>query len=61
MAELLTDEIIIEKLNEDGIMEEPDAPWLLEWRQQAESWKFWQNRPSKQGKNIVRWDIDREA
>ena len=31
MAELLTDEIIIEKLNEDGIMEEPDAPWLLEY------------------------------
>ena len=31
MAELLTDEIIIEKLNEDGIMQEPDAPWLLEY------------------------------
>ena len=31
MAELLTDEIIIEKLNEDGIMEEPDGPWLLEY------------------------------
>ncbi len=31
MAELLTDEIIIEKLNEDGIMEEPDATWLLEY------------------------------
>ena len=31
MAELLTDEIIIEKLNEDGIMEEPDSPWLLEY------------------------------
>ena len=31
MAELLTDEIIIEKLNEDGFMEEPDAPWLLEY------------------------------
>ena len=41
--------------------ERDNAPWLLEWRQQAESWKFWQNRPSKQGKNIVRWDIDREA
>tara|TARA_R100000426_G_scaffold84322_1_gene63417 strand:+ start:131 stop:532 length:402 start_codon:yes stop_codon:yes gene_type:complete len=41
--------------------ERENAPWLLEWRQQAESWKFWQNRPSKQGKNIVRWDIDREA
>ena len=31
MAELLTDDIIIEKLNEDGFMEEPDAPWLLEF------------------------------
>ena len=31
MEELLTDEIIIEKLNEDGIMEEPDATWLLEY------------------------------
>ena len=31
MAELLTDEIIIKKLNEDGFMEEPDAPWILEY------------------------------
>ena len=31
MAELLTDEIIIEKLTEDGFMEEPDGPWLLEY------------------------------
>ena len=31
MAELLTDEIIIEKLNEDSIMQEPDGPWLLEY------------------------------
>lgn len=31
MAELLTDEIIIEKLNEDGIMQEPDGPWMLEY------------------------------
>ena len=31
MAELLTDEIIIEKLNEDGFMQEPDGPWLLEY------------------------------
>jgi len=30
MAELLTDEIIIEKLETDGFMEEPDGPWLLE-------------------------------
>ena len=31
MAELLTDEIIIEKLAADGLMEEPDGPWLLEY------------------------------
>ena len=31
MAELLTDDIIIEKLNEDGFMQEPDAPWILEY------------------------------
>ena len=31
MAELLTDDIITEALNSDGIMEEPDAPWLLEY------------------------------
>ena len=31
MAELLTDEIIKEKLEMDGIMEEPDGPWLLEY------------------------------
>ena len=31
MAELLTDDIIIEKLNEDGIMQEPDGPWLTEY------------------------------
>ena len=31
MAELLTDEIIIEKLNEDGFMQEPDANWILEY------------------------------
>ena len=29
--ELLTDEIIIEKLEGDGFMEQPDAPWLLEY------------------------------
>ena len=28
---LLTDEIIKEKLDMDGIMEEPDGPWLLEY------------------------------
>ena len=31
MAELLTDDIIIDALNDDGIMEEPDANWLLEY------------------------------
>ena len=31
MAELLTDDIIIEKLNDDGIMQEPDGPWLREY------------------------------
>jgi hypothetical protein len=31
MAELLTDDIIIEKLEQDGFMEEPDGPWLLEY------------------------------
>ena len=31
MAELLTDEIIKEKLEGDGFMEEPDGPWLLEY------------------------------
>ncbi len=31
MAELLTDEIIIKHLEMDGFMEEPDAPWLLEF------------------------------
>ena len=31
MAELLTDDIVTEALNSDGIMEEPDAPWLLEY------------------------------
>ena len=31
--EILTDEIIIEKLQEDGFMEEPDGPWVLEYIQ----------------------------
>ena len=31
MAELLTDDIIINALNDDGIMQEPDANWLLEY------------------------------
>ena len=31
MAELLTDDIIIEHLDNDGFMQEPDAPWILEY------------------------------
>ena len=31
MAELLTDDIIIEKLEQDGFMQEPDSPWILEY------------------------------
>ena len=31
MAELLTDDIINEALSNDGIMEEPDANWLMEY------------------------------
>ena len=31
MKELLTDDIITEALNDDGFMQEPDAPWLLEY------------------------------
>ena len=31
MAELLTDDIIIDALNDDGTMQEPDANWLLEY------------------------------
>ena len=31
MAELLTDEIIIEHLENDGFLQEPDAPWILEY------------------------------
>ncbi len=41
--------------------ERENAPWVYKWRTEQASWKFWQNRPSKQGKNIVKWDIDREA
>ena len=29
--ELLTEDIIIEALESDGIMQEPDAPWILEY------------------------------
>jgi len=31
MAELLTDDIIYEALEADGIMQEPDANWLIEY------------------------------
>ena len=34
MAELLTDEIIIEHLENDDIMQEPDGPWILEYMQE---------------------------
>jgi len=29
--EILTDDIIIQKLEDDGFMEEPDGPWILEY------------------------------
>ena len=35
--------------------------WQKNWRQEQESWKFWLNRPSLKGKNIIKWDIDKEA
>lgn len=41
--------------------ERDNAPWLFEWRSQQEQWKFWKNRPSTKGKNIIHWDIDKEA
>ena len=41
--------------------ERDGARWLKDWRTEQEQWKFWQNRPSTKGKNIVSWDIDREA
>ena len=31
MAELLTDDIIIEQLENDGYMAEPDTNWILEY------------------------------
>lgn len=33
--------------------------WLKDWRDEESSWKFWLNRPRY--RNIVRWDIDKEA
>ena len=41
--------------------ERDNAPWLFEWRSQQEQWKFWKNRPSTKGKNIITWDLDKEA
>ena len=41
--------------------ERDNAPWLFKWREQQSSWKFWLNRPSLKGKNIIRWDLDKEA
>jgi len=41
--------------------ERDNAPWLFQWRTEQEQWKFWKNRPSRKGQNIVKWDIDKEA
>ena len=41
--------------------ERENAPWHFQWRQEQSSWKFWKNRPSLKGKNIIRWDLDKEA
>lgn len=38
--------------------ERDNAPWLLQWRKEQKSWKFWQRRTKP---NMVRWDIDKEA
>ena len=38
--------------------ERDHAPWLLQWRKEESSWKFWQRRTKP---NMVRWDIDNEA
>ena len=40
MAELLTDDIIIEKLNEDGFIQEPDGPWILEYIEEEHGGKL---------------------
>ena len=37
------------------------SKWLKDWRTEQSQWKFWQMRPSTKGKNIIRWDIDKEA
>ena len=41
--------------------EKNGAQWLKDWRHEQMNWKFWQNRHSKKGKNIIHWDIDKEA
>tara|TARA_B100001939_G_scaffold110518_1_gene95433 strand:+ start:1634 stop:2035 length:402 start_codon:yes stop_codon:yes gene_type:complete len=41
--------------------EKNGAQWVKDWRLEQMNWKFWQNRPSKRGKNIIHWDIDKEA
>ena len=41
--------------------ERDGARWLKDWRTEQEQWKFWQNRPSTKGKNIIHWDLDKEA
>jgi len=41
--------------------ERDGARWLRNWRTEQEQWHFWKNRPSTKGKNIIMWDIDREA
>lgn len=41
--------------------ERDGSKWLKDWRSEQERWKFWQSRPSTKGKNIVTWDIDKEA
>ena len=37
------------------------SKWLKDWRNEQSQWKFWKMRPSLKGKNIIRWDIDKEA
>lgn len=41
--------------------ERDNAPWLFKWRTEQKQWKFWLTRPSLKGKNIIRWDLDKEA
>ena len=41
--------------------ERDGARWLKDWRTEQEQWKFWQNRPSTKGKNIIHLDLDKEA